>query len=272
MNGHQDQVAALLAKSGKLPGGRPQKPAAPGGSAPKPAPTNPAVDHPPKNTTPPPPPPPPVKTEHARPPRPPKKPRRASTDDPTAGKARSVRLDRDVSTVVWPAVWATHSTLTQLLLDAARAWHRDAADLPDAPAAAGPAPDPDDPFPARQTREPLRRVNHHPYLTGAELSVLDQLADKAGVDRATFCSRVLRRHLVGRVFVPANTALPEEAVLAQRIQAVSAGPPAAVPQERQPWIEFPTELLTDPVRAALSAASGRLYSATWTEVMITALT
>lgn len=251
MTSHQDQVADLLALTGKRPGAKSASNAA-------------------AQQTPPPPP--SVKTEQQYPPRSPKRTKRAPVGDPAVGKARSVRLDRDVSNVVWPAVWATHSTLTKLLLDAARSWHRTAADLPDPPVTVSPAPDPDDPFPARQTREPLRRVNHHPYLTGAELAVLDQLADKANLDRATFCSRVLRRHLTSRVFVPASTALPEETVLLQQIQVISASLPAAVPQERQPWVEIPAEVLTDPVRAALSTAANQLNGATWTEVMVTALT
>jgi hypothetical protein len=195
------------------------------------------------------------------------------------GRARSVRIDRDVARLLGVASTVWNRGYTEIALTAVEAHHQHAHTLPAGPPAGPPAAAAAGGlFPPRQPRVAVPRDLLSLYLTDAETEVLDQVAASSGLSRSELVSRSLRAHLSRELFAPAAAVLDLQSsgdgvhALKTRIDAATATsrPAPPLPDKPDGWMALPKawgETLAD----VLDMAQAALRAESWTAVVAAAL-
>ena len=214
----------------------------------------------------------------------PRKRGRPKKDPASLKKPVPVGLDRDLAELMRFAVPAlgglTHS---QLMFDAARAYGRVAASLPDAPAAVTFHDD----YYDEVVTEAARRIQVNGYMTELGRARFDADADAALLTRSDFACRTLRAYLtVDKVFLPADLmhmlVPPHLGDVVERLKArLDSGLPGITmasieaPNRQRPWakVDLPTDSVFSELRdlAAEAMEGGMPGCMSATEAILTVL-
>lgn len=194
------------------------------------------------------------------------------------GRARSVRVDRDVARLLGVAATVSNRGYTEIALAAVEEHHQHAATLPSAPAPPAAAAPAGGLFPPRQQRVTVPRDLLSLYLTDPETEVLDQVAASSGLSRSELVSRSLRAHLARQLYAPAAAVLELQSsgdgvnALKTRIEAAAGGgvPAPALPDKPDGWMALP-EAWGRALADVLDAAQSALHAESWTGVVAAAL-